>query len=49
MYKLKTTGLYGRKGVKLGPRGGSIFQVIPVRICTHRPLFFRFPAGYADR
>lgn len=37
MLRLRTTGLDGRKGVLLGPKGRSIPVVIPVRICRSMP------------
>jgi hypothetical protein len=33
MLKGKTTGLAGRKRVRLGPKGGSISEGIPAWIC----------------
>ena len=33
MFKWRTSELTGRKGVRLGPKGGSIFKVIPEWIC----------------
>ena len=46
MSKLKTTVLAGRKGVRLGPNGGSILEVIPVRICLSMPELIPYFSHY---
>jgi len=37
MNKLKTTGLAGRKGVRLGPKGGSISEEV-IQAWIYRPM-----------